>query len=291
MQIVKRFRDFLNEVPVIYGTVPLQAPSSGPSSSGWHRIETAETCARKFAVFYVEGLQPPKMSAALARGSLLHEGMKHHYGQMAKLPWALDPIKAMWQAPADISWTFEECRVILEGYRTWYKNEPFEVLDIEREFEVNIGPYKFTARLDLVVKEGGCAKIYELKSGSELRGVREWKRSGQIIGQCAIGKALFQQIYGIPFGGLVINGLRTGEIRDYKRTPIEISDASMETWPRSVYHWFKQIDRNKTEFGSDSWNWPESHQSCVGRYGQCALYDACDKGKFMIADWLPKATA
>ena len=112
----------------------IQSPSTGASRAGFHRVAEFMECPRKFAFSHVEQLEPPRLRPALAKGSLIHLGLAHHYGQMAGREWARDPVEVMREAPAEMSYVFEEARAIVEAYVKHYREEPFRVVDVEREF-------------------------------------------------------------------------------------------------------------------------------------------------------------
>ena len=271
---------------VLLGNVAAQAPSTGPSEAGFHPIGDRQNCGVLYAVHHVEKLRPPRTRPPLARGTMIHIGLAHHYGALGGFPWAKNPFEAMLEAPEDIAYTYEECRAALEHYFNHYRVEPFRVVAVEREFRVSIRGYLYTARLDLVVEEAGQLWILEHKSSSEIRSVKEWQRNGQIIGQVVLARRLFEEEFGLPFGGLRINAIRTGEIRDCKRQHITLSERAIQRWPNSIYRWLQQIEREEKEFGPDAFeNWPESHTHCQTRYGYCELYEACNLGRWVLADW------
>lgn len=273
--------------PVAIVVLPVtSAPSTGPSRAGSHRISSYQQCPRLYAIYHVEKLQPPVQAPPLAKGSMIHLGLLHHYGLVKKESWARDPIKAMWDAPSDIAYVFEEAQAVVQDYRKVYpvEKEPFRVLDLEREFEIRVGDFPVTARLDMTVEQGGKACIYETKSGEQIRNVRSWTRSGQILTQVIIGRALFKQIYGLEFGGLWVNAVRTGPNRDARRLFVEPSEDAIKTWPKSTHYWLKRIADDEKHLGKDAFDWPEAHTSC--RY--CDAHDACNKGRFMLADWVKR---
>lgn len=55
--------------------------NAGPSERGWHRIESVMRCPRLYAWEH-SGLIERQISEPLARGSLIHVGLAHHYQRM-----------------------------------------------------------------------------------------------------------------------------------------------------------------------------------------------------------------
>lgn len=270
-----------------------EAPSTGPSKSGEHRRQDARDCWRLYAIKHRDNREPPRMEPPLAKGSMLHLALAHHYGKMARKPWAADPVEVMREAPANMAYVFEECRAVYAHYRESYPREPFEVLDVEREFSVKLRMTEFgqeiyepTARLDLVVREAGLAKIEEHKTGSQFRNPREWARNGQIIGQHVLAFQNFPKTYGLDFGGLTINAMRTGDVRGVRRDYITIAANALKSWPKTTYFWLRQEAEMRAKFADKPWDqWPENYGNCTGRWGACELYDACNLGAWHVSDW------
>lgn len=269
-------------------TAALSAPSAGQSRAGWHRISTVMTCPQKYAYRYRLNLVPLRESDALAAGSLMHLGLMHHYLRAAGRPEARDPFEAMRTAPARIATAYPRVEPVLRAYVEHYRTEPFTVLDVEREFEIAIAGRPFTARIDLVVLQGGLALFQDHKStsGSASSAAREWEMSGQMIGQDVIGRAVVQATYGRPFGGLMINAIRLGAAPDFARHPVTIASSLREPWIRSMAY---AGDVAAGLANTDPWRYPRNHSACMSRFGPCEFTPLCVRGRFALGEFCEEA--
>lgn len=265
-----------------------RAPSAGQSRAGWHRAETFLTCPQRGAYRYVLNLAPLRTSDPLAAGSLMHLGLMHHYLGMAGRPEARDPFEAMRTAPARIATAYPRIDPVLRAYRDHYRTEPFQVIDVEREFEIAVAGHPFTARIDLVVLQGGVVLFYDSKTSGApaASAAREWEMSGQMIGQDVIGHAVVQATYGKPYGGLVINAIRVGAVPDFARHPITIAPSLREPWMRSIQYAAETTDRLR---GIDPWRYPRNHGACMGRYGPCWATELCRRGRLALGEFVEEA--
>lgn len=151
----------------------IDAGSSG--EWGWHATEIALRCPRLFAYQYrmpksaEEGDRP-----ALLKGSLIHQGLAHHYARRRSAEVGTDP--AEWATPDA---AIEDCaaklgrhaaqyvdlakRVVAQYAANW-AYEKLEVLHVEDVFRAEIEGFRFTQRFDLVVRENdGKVWIFDHK--------------------------------------------------------------------------------------------------------------------------------
>ena len=152
----------------------IDAGSSG--QWGWHATEVALRCPRMFAYTYrVPGAgHRDTDSAPLLKGSLVHQGLAHHYIRMGLEQLGMDPEE--FATPHD---AIGECaqklgphapqyvdlaRHVVQRYAMHWASEKLEVLNVEEVFSSEIGGYTFTQRFDLVVREqDGKIYIYDHK--------------------------------------------------------------------------------------------------------------------------------
>lgn len=142
----------------------IDAGSSG--EWGWHATEVALRCPRMFAYLY----RMPKNHGpdeadrpALLKGSLVHQGLAHHYARIQSAQSGRDPEE--WARP-DVA--IEACaeklgkhslkyvsdaKEAVRQYAARWATERLDVLHVEEVFKSEIAGYRFTQRFDLVVRE------------------------------------------------------------------------------------------------------------------------------------------
>lgn len=266
----------------------IDAGSSG--EWGWHATEVALRCPRLFAYTYrvkdengEDGDRP-----ALLKGSLVHQGLAHHYARLESIQHGRDPEE--WATPDD---AIEDCarklgrhagqyvetakRTVRDYVRQW-SGEKLEVLHVEEVFASDIGGYRFTQRFDLVVREAsGKVWIYDHKTTGRLsQGVAErYTLSGQFLGMASFGS----RIWGDEFGGVKINliqlpdGPRNTEFS--RRTP-DPAPGALKSFPLTVLHARERIDAlDKSGLPPAEWPMVMSEQVCITAYGRCEHFDRC----------------
>jgi hypothetical protein len=164
---------------------------------------TARSCRLKYRLAYVEGWKAVSHADALRFGTLIHRALEAWWrSKMAGLPveaWLDAAIAALAGAPPETD-VFELARaqVLVVGYHFRWKDEPFEVLAVEAQFE---GPvrnpltgrssrtWRLGGKVDVIVRDGrdGRIKLIEHKTTSEdFGGASLYVRRLRIDGQISI---------------------------------------------------------------------------------------------------------
>ena len=259
------------------------ASSAGESSFGYHRVTTFQTCKRKYAYKYLLRLELPVMPRNLAMGSMVHLALMHYYLRRAGHQDVIGPVEAMHGADARMAWIFQEAKDVVERYLRWAGgNDALAVLDVEREYEVNLGGRVLTARIDLTFEANGQVFVNDHKStaGDVTKHHIEWSRRGQMATLDAIGASVFPAMYGLPYGGITITAISTQKVPevDAIRSPLEIEPGWQETVLQGLAASLEEIDSfEKREV--QPWEYPIAPEACRGRYGWCEFLPLCRFGK------------
>lgn len=280
----------------------LNAGSSG--EWGWHATEVALRCPQLYAYHYRcgEGARLDGDRGALVRGSLVHQGLAHHYirlqsAQMFQDPeeW-MDPVSAIQRCAEELEARGEKSRAghyvesatnIVLDYIDHYRSEFLEVLAVEEVFSAEIAGRKFTQRLDLVGRRSdGKVYVFDHKTTGfySAKLPERYTLSGQFLGMASFG----QQVYGADFGGVIINALACGAASSstargattFVRAPPNPAPNAQRLFTISVQHARERIEALDAS-GMDPWQWPKvlSEQVCVTAYGKCEAFDLCRWGR------------
>ena len=268
----------------------IDAGSSG--EWGWHATELALRCPRLFAYTYrVPGAKREHTdSAPLLKGSLVHQGLAHYYMRMGLEQLGLNPDE---YAPVDLA--IEDCakklgphapqyvklaQDVLFRYAAHWAMERLEVLAVEEVFAAEIGGYRYTQRLDLVVREAdGKVWIYDHKTtGRITRDVASrYTLSGQFIGMHSFGV----RTYGDEFGGVKLNLIEVGEssMGAFRRQTPDPAPNAIKGFPLTVLHARDRVaDLDRSGTPAEEWPQTLSEQTCVTAYGTCNFFEKCRWG-------------
>lgn len=266
----------------------IDAGSSG--EWGWHATEVALRCPRLFAYTYRTSKEHAEDGdrPALLKGSLVHQGLAHHYARLESIQQGRDPDE--WAKP-DVA--IEACAEKLgkhafkyidvanktvSDYAFHWANERLEVLHVEEVFKSDIGGYRFTQRFDLVVREpDGKVWIYDHKTTGRLspQTGERYTLSGQFIGMASFGS----RIWGSEFGGVKINFIQLpdGSKRsEFARQVPDPAPGALKAFPLTVLHAREKIDAlDKSGLDPAEWPMTMSEQTCITAYGRCEHFDRC----------------
>lgn len=279
----------------------LNAGSSG--EWGWHATEVALRCPQLYAYHYrCEGADLDGDRGALIRGSLVHQGLAHHYArlQSAQLfqdpeEW-LNPVSAIQRCAEELEANGEKSKAghyvesatnIVLDYLEQYREESLEVVAVEEVFTAEIAGRKFTQRLDLVGRRSdGKIYVFDHKTTGfySAKIPERYTLSGQFLGMHNFG----QQVYGKEFGGVIINVLACGAANKptargettFTRVPPNPAPNAQRLFTISVQHARERIEELDRS-GLNPWRWPKvlSEQVCVTAYGKCEGFDLCRWGE------------
>jgi len=268
-------------------------PSSGPSSRGFHRLALYAACPQKFVYSQLRHLEPLRMSEPLALGSMLHLALMHHY--LAKMGReSLDPIEAMRSAPARMAYCFERAKSVFTAYREWSAivDAQWDLLDVERQFEVNVAGSLYTQRADLVVRSKADSKVYlvdhKCLMSTSVATLPKWRLlDGQNYGYDLLGRALIgRYVYeNAVFGGVFLNLIKCSAPFAFKRHPLPISNRLREAFIDALAASIDGMDRVESRLvGSIGIPFEAERRGlingiCQGRYDACEYTELCLRGE------------
>lgn len=275
----------------------VNAGSSG--QWGWHATELAMKCPQAFAYNYrvdwgTAGKPNTGEKPALIKGSLVHQGMAHFYLRLRderdgieETDWA-DPDDAIDDCAEKLGPGAEKyvqtAKETVRAYAAHFCNESWMPLDVEEVFTADIGGWKFTQRLDLVVRDAaGKVLIVDHKTTGMLspETAQRYALSGQFLGMAQFGNL----IWGSEFGGVWLNLIelpdsRTNKKPRFLRQPIAPSPHALRLFPLTVHHARERVAALDAS-GVNPWEWPKalSETVCVSSYGACEWFERCRWGK------------
>lgn len=274
----------------------IDAGSSG--EWGWHATELAMKCPQAFAYAYrvpwseAEGdgkpVRPVVPKPALLKGSLIHQGIAHHYARMrdGASEWATveDAIHdcARKLGPAADEF-IDVALAAVRAYAAYYYADSLKPLSIEEVFSAEISGWKFTQRFDLVARDASGRIVvvdHKTTSAFSTTTASRYALSGQFLGMAQFGRAL----WGAEFGGVLINLIEMRESAgvssfNFKRVPVDPSPNALRLFPLTIKHArdrVAELDRS----GLDPLEWPKvlSETVCTTSYGHCEWRELCRWG-------------
>lgn len=273
-------------------TKHIDAGSSG--EWGWHATEVALRCPRLFAYTYrpsEPGGHDESDRPALLKGSLVHQGLAHHYARLESIQHGRDPDE--WALPdAAIEACAEKlgkaaakyvdiAKRTVRDYAFHWSGEKLEVLHVEEVFKSDIDGYRFTQRFDLVCREpDGKVWIYDHKTTGRLSAAvaERYTLSGQFLGMASFGS----RIWGDGFGGVKINLIQLPDgpkASEFSRRTPDPAPGALKSFPMTVLHARRRIDElDKSGLPPAEWPMVMSEQVCITAYGRCDYFDKCRFG-------------
>ena len=282
------------------------------SPRGWHRIQTMLECPQKFAWSYRygrEGFDDPERIALLAqqelkagdddrepliKGTLVHLGLAHYYARLREVQNQRDPeiylepaaaIRLMCEisGPSHTAYC-DDMTDCVHGYiRHYAQRDKFKILHVEELMDGEIGGYRFTGRLDLVVEDSqGRVWVFDHKTTGRIdkRQSVFYSVSGQLLGYTWLAR----KAYGERFAGLRINLIQNSSA-DYKYerprlqpTPhlsLRFVPTIIETEQR-----IEALDASGRPY--DEWPVAMNEMTCYGRYGPCDHMEKCQWGPIRV---------
>lgn len=202
-------------------------------------------------------------------GSRMHELLEDHYKG--------NPVYTLYPAAPDI--IEDEAQLMFEMYKAHYPVEPFEVLEVERVFEVPLPDslHTYIGKIDLIVRDktSGLLRILDHKTQkrnakSNLPGV--WTARAQ----ASLYMWVAERLMGEKIDCFILNLLTRQS--DAGNCPPEFPDRQhiqrtpeqQEEAIRNIIWTFDQIERMEKEFGDRPW--PQDRDQCqIGNF-KCDYY-------------------
>jgi len=268
----------------------IDAGSSG--EWGWHATELALRCPQLFAYHHrIKGLDFGDR-APLLKGSLVHQGLAHHYARMQSAQQGRDPdewakpevaIDACAEKLGRAALQFVDlAKQVVREYAAQYAAETIAVLSVEEVYRSEVQGRAFTQRFDLVARNAaGKVLIFDHKTTGRLAAIgKRYTLSGQFLGMESFGRA----IWGSDFGGVVLNLVelpaKYGARCTFERKAAEPAPNAARGFTLTVLHARERIEALDAA-QTDPWQWPKtlSEQVCVSAYGTCDAFEFCRWGK------------
>ena len=255
--------------------------NSGKSKRGYHRLATFSTCQKLYYYQEIAHLEPDVLGEPLALGTLFHAAAAAHYSGEA------DPVETMRQMPERVSYMFVQAKRVWDRYVEYAeKHDDFRVVSVEEEFAIRLLGEEVTARLDLVVERHGALWIYEHKSTKQnvTYHPREWAGKGQPVLQDAIGRLVLPEVFGIPYGGLIINAVDATGAAAQVVNRERVDDRFTSPWRDTVLMGLANTARQETaareERGTDALVWMGGNaEACMTKWGVCSHRALCLNGE------------
>ncbi len=272
----------------------------GPSRRGWHRLQLAMQCPRKYALYIASKATPgPVSSPALIRGVLLHLALAHHYA-LKKNPKAdiytpLDAMKEKVQSQPNPEEWDKHSTIVARTYLQYdlhWAAERYLVSQVERELVGHIQdtlqpePYLYTQRADLIVQHPRSGLYYIVDHKTTGRrpstAVKYYTLSGQFRGYNFFGRSL----WGDQYGGVLLNMIQWPKkdgSATFLRTELATAPYADKTFRDTVIHAERLIRDLRDKHGhetEDPMHWPAAHHetACWTPYGPCKNHTRCEWG-------------
>ena len=258
--------------------------NTGRSKFGFSRFQTFAQCPRKYAYDYIskEKVVYP-FSKSLEKGSMVHVGLAHHYGNLKENNAYIEPIQSIEKYSDELNGfvdEIEECKnksiEAVEQYIENYIEDDFEILHIEKEFEYNVAPARrLTQRVDLIYRDKRTNEIVFCDHKTTSRyseNIKDnYRMSGQFIGYHYIAK----QFFGIENPKILLNVIvLTKQVRFYRHF-LQLSTHAINNYPKMICHIFNLMD-NYSE-NVEEYPMIITEFSCNGKYGRCPHFDKCSQ--------------
>jgi hypothetical protein len=190
-------------------------------------IEKFLWCPQAFENRYVDGLVPDRPEPDyLTFGTYFHSLLQAHYtgGAAGGPPTGMSlPLVA-------------ECEAMFEAYKAAYPIEPFEVIECEKQFELNIGKHALIGRIDMMIRDKASKKLQLLETKTEKHGSKRnlpqaWVARHQ--GSLYVWAAT--NLFGMEVDTVLLNIATRGTVKgqvgpafrreSLHRTPVQLAEA------------------------------------------------------------------
>lgn len=275
--------------------------NTGPSPNGMHAAETFAICPRRrgFNAHPIPGA--PRFTDALARGTLVHVGLAHHYARMRAKQRGEDPdrfypvadaVRLMVGAVEPVERAVmarhvAPVMVALAAYDAHYATEitTTEIVAVEQVVEIPLPgfggegePAAKTARIDLITRKttpGSKLLFTDHKSAARIQREQAWyyARTWQFLGLRWLGRAL-----GDVFGGVVLNQVQVGVAGPaFRRPSMDPVPGFFLSMPAGLAY-FERLRWTFEKSGLPPALWPAvaSEHTCRGRYSRCDHAARCE---------------
>lgn len=214
-----------------------------------------KTCPRKYEIQYEKGYVPADEGKALSFGKLFHAAIEAWYGAGRGLEQALKVIAEAGETDLNLdSFDIVKAQVLMEGYHATYKDEPYEVVVVEKEYRAPLlnpetsresQTFSLSGVMDAILKREGRLFIKETKTTSDdispesdywRRLVMDSQVSGYYLGAAANGYEIENCLYDV---------IKKPGLEPYKATP---ADKRKYTKEGKLYANLRENDETAQEY-------------------------------------------
>jgi hypothetical protein len=258
----------------------LGVEDTGASPRGSTYYGTLMKCPREFALTYVVGLRPERPSEALTIGWLYHYCLQRYY-EWVKRGSPRDGLKAVYDivdlvgSEPGYTKTVNVLKNILDGYIERYEDEDkgWKILAVEETLQYKYGPFELSARLDLLVDDGGFW-ITEHKTARAISDdlIDNYQLDFQILAQMWLTTHTLDLSKYPRLRGVRVNIATKAVHPKFVRVEVCPSPAHLKAFERQVLDWRKLKDF------FEKLGWPQSFGRCAGYargYSKCQYYELC----------------
>lgn len=251
----------------------------GPSLCGPHAVASFATCPQLHAFSHELHLRPVISKQAAAVGTLLHAGLAYYYASNLQ-PWPdwfvyKDGHEAIKVLGADRPDFADLALRMFDGYVAQYTRCNWQPVLVEHQFVVDFDGMPYSARIDLLVREGNDLVLVDHKSiGRISAGMGDgYEADWQMLtglAQCRTA--------GYDVKRVVINAIsREMPFPKYQRFIVPILPTAYNRLAKDIAYHLRQLKAVRAEF-PDPRDRPRNGNACVGKYGKCDYFDVCQRG-------------
>jgi len=229
-------------------------------------------CPNAYRLRYIRGLEldweklqgyPP----AKGFGTRMHELLEEHY----------KGVQMFGVHPPSASEVVEvEAQTTFAAYKGFWLEEPWEVLAVERTFELPLGRHIYAGKLDLVVRSvEGWLGLVDHKT-ERRNSYRNRPEAWAARYQPALYKWAAEQLYGEPVRQIIVNVItrqsEKGQMPPaFRRDGLERSEEQVQEALANMEWTAEQIERCLAEFGPERM-WPADRENCMQGNFRCEYY-------------------
>lgn len=243
-------------------------------------LNTYQVCQRRFYYRHVRHLVTSRRQTPLEFGSAIHAALDTWYkeGDEAK---ALGDFRRVWEEKGgdstdDVKRTGELGIKIIRGYCKKYAQEPFETVDIEIPFQIQIGEYNYIGRMDKVIKWDGITGPLDHKTSSQLgyHTFDQYNPNMQLDGYMYACRQLYDEncYWAVP-DLLCTAKTKAGTPDGFQRKKETRTDDQIEAFPNIFTVLAKEVSRSM-----ELDQFIPCYSSCT-YYGSCPYRQICMESK------------
>lgn len=257
------------------------------------RLRAYRRCPRLHDISYVQGYRPVETSSAMYFGTLVHLGLEGWWG--SGLAFGLQKMRMEESNELELI----KAEELLKGYDARWKNENWETLAVEKEFEFDFHGYRLGGKIDAIARRDGRIYLVEHKTTSSScePGSDYWQRVSVLDSQVSMyyyaAKALGYDIAGCLYDVLYrpnIRPYKTGAKRKEEETGEEfgarlrshIADEPEKYYQRGI---LTRTETDEASFTSDLLGWlkrittdvdaPRNTEACYSYNRNCEYVPVC----------------